>query len=140
MIELNDDSKVDGSNTTDRPLPKIIGSTGTPPTPKPEPHQKVVREIGYAFRPDQWGKGYATESTQALVKAIFEKTDVTHIVARTDEENSRSWKVLENCGFKRVDTQPFDNVTLGKRVVVHYEIARPGYTIKGEQQSIEHNH
>jgi len=134
MVELNeDDDKTDPINSSDQPLPRIIGSIGTPAKPELEPHQKVVREIGYMYRPDQWGKGYATESTQALIKALFEKTDVTHVIARTDSENYGSWKVLEKCGFKRVDTADYDNVTLGKRTVLHYEIARPGYAIKGEQ-------
>lgn len=127
MIELND-SELDGHSE-----PKPIGSIGTPRTPEVEPHQKIVREIGFLLTPTAWGKGYATEAARAIVKAIFEKTEVTHVVARTDEENQGSWNALQKVGFRRVDRKEYENVSLGKRIFLYYEIARPGYAIKGEE-------
>jgi RimJ/RimL family protein N-acetyltransferase len=127
MIDLNE-------SKDSKSLPRTIGSMSTPAFPQPESHQKSVREIGFMLRPDEWGKGFATEAASAVVKTIFEKTDITHLTARTDEANRGSWNVLEKSGFKRVDRQEYENVTLGKRIIFYYEIARPGYRIKGEQE------
>lgn len=127
MIELNE-------SEDSKSLSKVIGTLGTPAFPEPEPHQKSVREIGFLVRRDVWGKGYATEAASAVVKTVFEKTEVTHLIGRTDEANRGSWTVLERCGFKRVDRQAYENATLGKRVVLYYEIARPGYRVRGEQE------
>lgn len=127
MIDLNE-------SKDSKSLPRTIGTTGIPAFPQPESHQKSVREIGFMLRPDAWGKGYATEAVSAVVKTVFEKTDVTHLTARTDEANRGSWNVLEKSGFKRVDRQEYENATLGKRIFLYYEIARPGYRVKGEQE------
>jgi [ribosomal protein S5]-alanine N-acetyltransferase len=59
-------------------------------------------EIGYRFHVKYWGKGYATEVTQALVKWGFEHLNVDTIVAFTKTENVASRRVLEKSGFHHV--------------------------------------
>jgi RimJ/RimL family protein N-acetyltransferase len=57
-------------------------------------------DIGYAFFPRYWGKGYALEAAvavQALGKSAF---DLKRLVAITNPDNHSSIKLLENMGMK----------------------------------------
>jgi len=59
-------------------------------------------EIGYRFHVKYWGKGYATEVTQALVKWGFEHLNIDTIVAFVETENVASRRVLEKSGFHHI--------------------------------------
>ena len=65
-------------------------------------------ELGYTFRRDRWGRGYATEAAQACLAAGFGHLGVTRIVAVVDEENARSVRVAERIGMVRVGTVDTD--------------------------------
>ena len=65
-------------------------------------------ELGYTFRRDRWGRGYATEAAQACLAAGFGHLGVTRIVAVVDEENVRSLRVAERIGMVRVGTVDTD--------------------------------
>jgi RimJ/RimL family protein N-acetyltransferase len=56
-------------------------------------------ELGYAFGPAWWGKGYATEAVQALVDAVFNLTEVDGVIARSRVVNPASQRVLRKSGF-----------------------------------------
>ena len=56
-------------------------------------------ELGYLFLPQDWGKGYATETCARLVRFAFEDTDLAELVSTTDPSNTRSQNVLRKCGF-----------------------------------------
>lgn len=58
-------------------------------------------EIYYKILPDNWGKGYATEISKALIKSGFEKFNLHKIEAGVATENVASIKVLEKCGMTR---------------------------------------
>ncbi len=60
-------------------------------------------ELGYRFRRESWGKGYATEAARAVVEQAM-AAGVTLIVASVDERNGASKRVLEKLGF--VCTEP----------------------------------
>jgi len=55
--------------------------------------------IGYNLLPDYWGKGYATEITQALVTYAFETLHIERVEALAMPLNRASCKVLEKSGF-----------------------------------------
>ena len=57
-------------------------------------------EIGYVFNKQYWGKGYAKESCDALIKKSFSE-GIHRIFAECDPNNMRSWKLLESLGFIR---------------------------------------
>lgn len=59
-------------------------------------------EIGYRFHKKYWGKGFATEATEALVAWGFEHLDIGTIVSFVETENLASRRVLEKCGFRYV--------------------------------------
>lgn len=56
--------------------------------------------IGYVFAYDCWGKGYATEASEALIDFGFTKMNVNRWVATVDPENLRSIRVIEKLGMK----------------------------------------
>ena len=65
-------------------------------------------ELGYTFRRDRWGRGYATEAARACLSAGFAHLGVSRIVAVVDEENERSLRVAERIGMARIGTVETD--------------------------------
>ena len=55
-------------------------------------------ELGFAFRRDSWGKGYAREAAEACL-AWAEERGATRVIARTREGNLGSRRVLDRLGF-----------------------------------------
>src|SRR5574339_323194 len=54
-------------------------------------------DLGYRFKKEFWGKGYATEAATACIRYGFEKLQLKRIVGRAEPANIASCKVLENC-------------------------------------------
>lgn len=57
-------------------------------------------EIGYVFNRNYWGKGYALESCQTLIRQAF-SNGIHRIYAECDPDNISSWRLLEALGFRR---------------------------------------
>ena len=57
-------------------------------------------DIGYAFLPKYWSKGYAVESAFAVKEYARAVIGLKRLVAITDPENQGSIRVLENLGFR----------------------------------------
>ena len=56
-------------------------------------------EVGYFLLPVAWGKGYATEICERLLRFAFEETPLTDLVASVHEDNKASQYVLQKCGM-----------------------------------------
>ncbi len=56
-------------------------------------------EIGYAFRKQDWGKGFATEIVKQCVQYVFTSTNFSSIYAFTHKKNDGSKNVLGKSGF-----------------------------------------
>ena len=56
-------------------------------------------EVAYAFMPDYWGKGLATEVVKELVSIAIDDIGLTSVIAFTLPENNASARVLEKVGF-----------------------------------------
>ena len=56
-------------------------------------------DLGYRFIKDYWGRGLATESSQAVVTYGFEKLGLKKIIAFVVPENKASIRVLQKTGF-----------------------------------------
>ena len=56
-------------------------------------------DLGYRFRKEDWGNGYATEAAFACLKYGFEKLHLEHITGRALPGNIGSIRVLEKCGM-----------------------------------------
>jgi RimJ/RimL family protein N-acetyltransferase len=63
-------------------------------------------ELGYGLRKPSWGKGYASEVAQALVRRAFEEIRADLLVACVTIANVASLRVLEKAGLRRTG-EPF---------------------------------
>jgi len=66
-----------------------------------EPKERMTWELGYIFNPRYHRKGYASESSAALIEYAFAHYPIHRIMARCNPENAASWKLLERIGFTR---------------------------------------
>ena len=62
--------------------------------------------VGYSLDADFQGRGYATETLEAMVRLGFDALGLDRIRATVDTRNARSWKVLERAGFRRESRMP----------------------------------
>ena len=86
-------------------------------------------EIGYSLLPESWGKGYATEALQMLLKQWWnlprrpvDDSDEGEekVYAICEKVNVGSSKVLRKCGFEVVSEFSFDT-----GVVLLWALKRP---------------
>ncbi len=56
-------------------------------------------EIGWHFRRDAWGRGYATEAARAVLQRAFRDGVVERIYAIVALTNERSLRIVEKLGF-----------------------------------------
>ena len=56
-------------------------------------------DIGFAFLPEYWGKGYAFESATAVMQYAKQKLGLSRVVAITTPDNQPSIKLLEKLEF-----------------------------------------
>ena len=57
-------------------------------------------DIGYAFLPEYWSKGYAFEAAMAVKEYARHVIGLKRLVAITDPENQASIRVLEKIGLR----------------------------------------
>lgn len=57
--------------------------------------------VGWLLLKKEWGKGYASEMTRALIDYSFDALKVHRVCALCHPENIASWKALEKCGMRR---------------------------------------
>lgn len=79
-------------------------------------------DIGYRFIPRFWGKGYATESSLAVLDFGFKELDIKTICGAADIENVASNKVLQKIGLKYINDFPFENI-----IASWYELKKDDY-------------
>jgi [ribosomal protein S5]-alanine N-acetyltransferase len=65
-------------------------------------------ELGYRFKKKHWDKGYATESSSAILEYAFKHIEMHSVFAITDPKNMKSKNVLSKLGFKFVETFNLD--------------------------------
>jgi ribosomal-protein-alanine N-acetyltransferase len=56
-------------------------------------------EIGYALKPEFWGRGFMFETINRIVRFGFEEMNLHSIEANVNPLNERSQRVLERVGF-----------------------------------------
>lgn len=57
-------------------------------------------DLGYAFLPRHWSRGYALESGEAVLRHAREALALSRVLAITDPDNQPSIKVLERLGLR----------------------------------------
>ncbi len=58
-------------------------------------------ELGFVFNHSYHGKGYAFESSNAILDYAFTQLGARRIVGMCSPKNVSSWKLLEKLGFRR---------------------------------------
>jgi RimJ/RimL family protein N-acetyltransferase len=85
-------------------------------------------ELGYRLRQEQWGKGYATEGSRALLAKGFTDLGVRLVWAATMTLNDGSRKVMEKVGMTMtgtLETPPDMQMVEGSELGgVRYEITK----------------
>jgi RimJ/RimL family protein N-acetyltransferase len=79
---------------------KIIGFIGLS-EPKFEAYFTPCVEIGWRLGSQYWGKGYATEGAQAILKYGFKKCNLNEIVSFTAANNIKSIQVMGRIGMQK---------------------------------------
>ncbi|WP_199554828.1 GNAT family N-acetyltransferase [Sandaracinobacteroides hominis] len=89
----------------------IIGNCGLKPITLPPEVLPGARaddvEIGWLFRQDCWGKGYALEAASAAMAWGLELAP--RVIAITAETNAPSWGLMERLGMRRLDGWDFEH-------------------------------
>lgn len=57
-------------------------------------------DIGFAFLPDFWNKGFAFESSAAVLKDARDRLNLERILAITNQDNEPSIKLLQKLGLQ----------------------------------------
>jgi RimJ/RimL family protein N-acetyltransferase len=85
-------------------------------------------EIGWRFREDVWGQGYAREAAGACLDWGWRNVPDDRIVAITVIGNSPSWGLMERLGMRRNPALDFDHPNYAEgdpsRPHITYESAR----------------
>ena len=76
-------------------------------------------DLGFRFKKEGWGKGYATEAAYASIEYGFKKIGLQRIVARAEIENIGSWKVLEKCGMSYIGDEEVDGYPVKTFEIYH---------------------
>lgn len=74
---------------------RLIGCCGL----RPREGEQGVAEFGFQFRPDAWGRGYATEAATTAIGWACRRR-FTALVAGHHPENGASKRVLHKLGFR----------------------------------------
>lgn len=84
--------------------------------------ERAYPEIDYIFRPDQWGRGLASELARELVRYAFGELGFKVLGASFDPHNHASMRVAAKAGLQFVRTG-LDEHGLP---TLYYELKRPG--------------
>ena len=82
---------------------------------------ETAMEVGYHFRRDQWGRGYATEAARACMGLAFDWFGADKVISLIRPENTPSRRVAERNGMKL------------EREVVHYGLPHLVYAMRREE-------
>ncbi len=63
--------------------------------------ENVRAEIGYALKPEYWGKGYMSETLFKVLDFGFNEFKLHSVLGNVNPRNERSIKLLEKFGFKK---------------------------------------
>jgi len=87
---------------------ECVGWSGLKYFNQPLNNHNNFYELGYRFKKKYWGKGFATESSRAILDFGFKNLNVEQIFAITDPKNKSSKKVLTKLGFDFKETFDYE--------------------------------
>jgi len=63
-------------------------------------NEENLIDLGFRFFQKEWGKGYATESANSVIKYGFSVLKINEIIGRVSKDNRTSIHVLEKIGMQ----------------------------------------
>jgi RimJ/RimL family protein N-acetyltransferase len=97
----------------------------------------VDGELGYWFRRELWGRGYAVEAAFAAVEAHFADRRAGHLPSGHLPGNDRSRRVLEKLGFRPAGTKVVAARALAQQVESQaYQLTRTDWTHRRRALSV----
>jgi RimJ/RimL family protein N-acetyltransferase len=92
-------------------------------------------EIGWRFREDAWGRGYAREAAQAAMRVGFEQFGAPHQIALTVNGNRASWGLMERLGMRRRPDLDFESEDFGtgEGPIIAYSITREEWAAQAQE-------
>ena len=61
----------------------------------------VQAELGWALRPEETGKGFATEAVEAALRICFDELGLRRVTASCFAANTASYRLMERVGMRR---------------------------------------
>ena len=61
----------------------------------------VQAELGWSLRPEEAGKGYATEAVEAALRICFQDLGLRRVTASCFAANTASYRLMERVGMRR---------------------------------------
>ncbi|HEY0149659.1 MAG TPA: GNAT family N-acetyltransferase [Allosphingosinicella sp.] len=86
-------------------------------------------EVGWRFREDVWGQGYAKEAAIASIDYAFDEIGVPQVIALTVEGNKASWGLMERLGMKRRPDLDYEGPEWAEGIVIAYVLRREEWRI-----------
>jgi RimJ/RimL family protein N-acetyltransferase len=69
----------------------------------PPPCNGLEVELSFAFGKRYWGKGYAYEACQPMLRYAFDTLKLPRLVGGAARENEYSWKLQDRLGYTRIE-------------------------------------
>jgi len=63
--------------------------------------QGVQAELGWSLRPEETGRGYATEAVEAALRICFQDLGLRRVTATCFAANTASYRLMERVGMRR---------------------------------------
>jgi len=98
---------------------EVLGNCGLI---RQEVEGESMLEVGYHFRRDHWGKGYATEAARGCMEHAFRQLDAAKVISLIVPENIPSRRVAERNGM-----QAERQVMFHERPHLMYAVTREDY-------------
>ncbi|WP_144393523.1 GNAT family N-acetyltransferase [Pleionea sediminis] len=83
-------------------------------------------ELGWRFKREFWGQGYATEAAQHIMNAVSKDPTIKYFSAIALPENTASIKIMTKLGMSYIKTDHYHD-SLGNHTVVFYRKESEGY-------------
>ena len=92
---------------------ELLGFCGLKRVNSPGTNLTGQYEVGWRFREEAWGKGYAKEAAIAAIDIAFDRFHAPHLVAFTVAGNEGSWGLMERLGMTRRPDLEFTDQRFG---------------------------
>jgi len=103
---------------------ELLGFCGLKIADDPESPVEGEYEVGWRFREDSWGRGYAKEAATASLDFAFDRLAAERVVALTVEGNRPSWGLMIRLGMTRRPDLDYSTALWADGPVIVYEMRR----------------